>query len=62
LETSFALGNTVAVCKKSYVHPLVFMSYSKGDFVWKSPSEALRKKHAHLHVHEVALLKFIEDL
>jgi DNA topoisomerase-1 len=57
-----ALGNTAAVCKKSYVHPLVLTSYGKGDFVWKSPSEALRKKYAHLHVQEIALLKLLEDI
>lgn len=61
-QAARALGNTVAVCKKSYVHPRVLLLYAQGSFIWKSPSEALRKKYAHLHMQEVALLKFLEDL
>ena len=62
LRAARALGNTAAICKKSYVHPLVLTNYSRGCFVWKLPSEALRRKYPYLHVQEVALVKFLNHL
>lgn len=57
-----ALGNTETVCRKSYIHPEILSRYQQGRFLWKPPSEALRKKFPHLRVHEVALIKFLEDV
>ncbi len=57
-----ALGNTVVVCKKSYIHPKVLSLYAKGKLTWHAPNESLRKKYPLLHVHEVGLMKVLEGL
>lgn len=54
-----ALGNTVAVCKKSYIHPDVLLLYAKGKLTWHAPRETLRKKYPLLHVCEVGLMEFL---
>lgn len=57
-----ALGNTEAVCRKSYIHPEIIARYQKGLLFWKPPSEGFRKKFSHLRVHEVAFIKFLDDI
>lgn len=57
-----ALGNTIAVCKKSYIHPDVLLLYSKGKLIWHAPRESMKKKFPLLHVHEIGLMKLLEDL
>jgi DNA topoisomerase-1 len=41
-SVSAELGNTVAICRKSYVHPAVIDQYTKGELV-RSFQEATRK-------------------
>ncbi len=57
-----ALGNTVAVCKASYIHPDVLSLYAKGKLVWHAPREASRKKYPLLHVHEIGLMQLLRRL
>ncbi|HCC83223.1 TPA: DNA topoisomerase I [Candidatus Uhrbacteria bacterium] len=55
-----ALGNTSAVCKRSYVHPGVIACYEKDSLKWREPKESSCKKYPHLKKHEVALVEFLE--
>ncbi len=55
-----ALGNTPAVCKKSYVHPFVLASYGRGDFVWHEPRATIREKYPLLHVCELAVWEMLK--
>lgn len=57
-----ALGNTAAVCKKSYIHPDVLSLYAKGKLTWHAPRETLRKKYPLLHIHEIGLMQLLEKL
>lgn len=57
-----ALGNTPAVCKKSYIHPQVLTRYSKGDFTWHAPTAAQKARYSLLHVGEVALLQWLKRI
>jgi DNA topoisomerase I len=57
------LGNTVAVCRKYYVHPLILNSYTEGklhDFVEKW-SSLNRSGSRQLSTEEKILLKFLEE-
>lgn len=57
-----ALGNTVAVCKKSYIHPQVLSLYAKGRLDWRAPPETTRKKYPLLHLYEIKLMKLLEKI
>lgn len=57
-----ALGNTEIVCKKSYIHPQIIALYQQGRLTWNAPSAAQRKRFPHLHVHEVAFVRLLEDI
>lgn len=59
-QAAAALGNTASVCKQSYIHPAILTQYQEGIFVWRSPSEFLRKQFPQLRVHEIALVKLLE--
>jgi DNA topoisomerase-1 len=56
------LGNTVAVCRKSYIHPAILEAYLEG---WLIPTleklmgTAKSNHKGHLHVDEVVLLEFL---
>jgi DNA topoisomerase-1 len=52
------LGNTVAVCRKSYIHPSILDAYTEGSFPGKSPSAAKRG----LSARESAVLSFLGRL
>ncbi len=57
------LGNTVAVCRKYYVHPLILDTYSLGklhDFVEKH-SDLSRKGSRQLSTEEKLFLKLLEE-
>jgi len=56
------LGNTVAVCRKSYIHPAVLESYLEGTLIptlEKLTGTSKSKPNGHLHVDEVVLLEFL---
>ncbi|HEV2533311.1 DNA topoisomerase IB [Phenylobacterium sp.] len=47
------LGNTAAVCRGSYIHPVVLQAYSDGAFPFKGASEG--------RAFELAVLRFLEE-
>jgi DNA topoisomerase I len=51
------LGNTPAVCRSSYVHPLVLSAYAEGDLTVARDAEA----DEHLSADEARLLTFLAD-
>lgn len=55
-----ALGNTSAVCKRSYIHPEVLSCYVEQRFTWREPKLSSMKKFPHLKKDEVALVEFLE--
>lgn len=57
-----ALGNTAAVCKKSYIHPRILSLYTKGRLDWRAPRETTRKKYPLLHLYEVGLMQLLEKI
>jgi DNA topoisomerase I len=57
------LGNTPAICRKCYVHPVVLQSYLDGNVIagLTQKAEELREKEIlDLRSDEVAILKFLE--
>jgi len=62
-EVAVNLGNTRAVCKKYYVHPIVIKSYEEGT-IFKYISELDRSKSvntAELNLAEKALMEILEN-
>ncbi len=57
------LGNTRAVCRKYYIHPVILEAYRRGHVA--PPAEGLRRRRRHarcsLRDEEVAVLRFIAD-
>ena len=59
------LGNTPAICRKSYVHPAVIAAYLDGSlFVPREahPTAAIPPEPLGLRPEEVAVLNFLRDL
>jgi DNA topoisomerase-1 len=58
------LGNTAAVCRKSYIHPIVFERYRQGvtiaDFR-PAAERVIRQRHPEYELEEVELLKLFGD-
>jgi DNA topoisomerase-1 len=57
------LGNTRAVCRKYYIHPVILEAYGRGQVV---PLEATvrvarRRPRRRLRENEIAVLDFIEE-
>lgn len=62
-ETAEALGNTPAVCRKSYVCPVLLTRFEKGsviDHYFKNVNEVVNFRGTGLHRAEKALLKFLK--
>ena len=58
------LGNTVAVCRKSYIHPAILDSYLDGtllEFLKGRVEEALREELDGLRGEEAAVLAFLQQ-
>ena len=58
------LGNTVAVCRKSYIHPAILDSYLDGsllEFLKGRVEEALRDELEGLSGEEAAVLAFLQQ-
>jgi DNA topoisomerase-1 len=56
------LGNTVAVCRKSYIHPAILNSYLDGTLIptlEKLTGATKSKSPVHLHVDEIILWEFL---
>ncbi|HTG74904.1 MAG TPA: DNA topoisomerase IB, partial [Terriglobia bacterium] len=52
------LGNTIAVCRKSYIHPSILDCYLKGSFPCNARSAPMRG----LSARENAVLSFLRHL
>jgi len=62
-ETAEALGNTPAVCRKSYVCPVLLTKFEKGsviDHYFQNVNEVVNYRGTTLHRAEKALLKFLK--
>ena len=62
-ETAEALGNTPAVCRKSYVCPVLLTRFEKGsviDHYFQNVNEVINYRGTTLHRAEKALLKFLK--
>src|SRR5262249_38376906 len=62
-ETAEALGNTPAVCRKSYVCPLLLKSFERDRVVtryFKSVDEVVSYRGVNLHPAEKSLLRFLK--
>ncbi len=57
-----ALGNTSAVCKRSYIHPEIIERYLEQRFKWREPKLSSAKKYPHLKRHELALVEWLEKI
>ena len=63
-QVSGLLGNTVAVCRKSYIHPIVVDSYLDGTllaFLKSRVEDALRQDLEGLSAEEGAVLAFLQQ-
>ena len=62
--TAAALGNTPAVCRKSYVCPLLWTRFEKGTVIdrsFRSVDDVVNYRGRSLHAAERALLKFLKQ-
>ena len=62
-ETAAALGNTPAVCRKSYVCPVLFNNFERGEVVpryFKSINELVNYRGTDLHPAEKSLLRLLK--
>ena len=56
------LGNTVAVCRKCYIHPAVLNAFEAQDnYARWTAARARRTRHQGLSAEEGALLRFLAD-
>jgi DNA topoisomerase I len=60
-KVAAALGNTPAVCRKSYIHPAISDAYLSGAFVLKVMEEGRSSKSAGLRPEEVAVLVLLRS-
>ncbi len=63
-ETAEALGNTPAVCRKSYICPVLLTKFEKGsviDHYFQNVNEVVNYRGTGLHRAEKALLKFLKQ-
>ena len=52
------LGNTTSVCRKCYIHPVVFDAYMSGDVI--TPSKRRARSRSRLSSQEAAVVDLIE--
>ena len=60
-KVAAALGNTAAVCRKSYIHPAISDAYLSGSFVLKVAEEGGSTKSAGLRPEEIAVLALLSS-
>jgi DNA topoisomerase-1 len=58
-KVATALGNTAAVCRKSYIHPAISDAYLSGAFALKVVEDSNSSKSAGLWPEEVAVLALL---
>jgi DNA topoisomerase-1 len=59
-ETAAALGNTVAVCRKCYIHPRVLELFLSGELSLPRRVGGLRRRYTGLYVDELRLVSLLE--
>jgi DNA topoisomerase-1 len=62
-ETAVALGNTPAVCRKSYICPALLINFERGQVVpryFKNVGELMKYRGRSLHPAEKSLLRFLK--
>jgi DNA topoisomerase I len=62
-RTAERLGNTRAVCRKYYIHPVLIEAYLEGDVLPPLPARAWQERHPHgptLRRHEAEVLEFLK--
>jgi DNA topoisomerase I len=60
-KVAAALGNTAAVCRKSYIHPAISDAYLSGAFVLKVVEESGAGKSGGLRPDEIAVLALLKS-
>lgn len=58
--TAQSLGNTVSVCRKSYIHPSIIEAYLDGTLVEKLNGKTTSAIPRHIRSDEAAVLKFLK--
>jgi DNA topoisomerase-1 len=61
--TARRLGNTRAVCRKYYIHPILIQAYLKGDVLppLRQMRTMVRRPGGKLRRHEAEVLAFLQD-
>jgi DNA topoisomerase-1 len=62
-ETAARLGNTRAVCRKYFIHPVLIQAYLQGAVLPPQPTPTWRERHQHpgdLRQHEREVLEFLK--
>ena len=60
-KVAAALGNTAAVCRKSYIHPAISDAYLSGAFVLEAMEESGASSTAGLRAEEIAVLALLKS-
>ena len=60
-KVAAALGNTAAVCRRSYIHPAISDAYLSGAFALKAMEESVTSKSAGLLAEEIAVLALLKS-
>ena len=63
-QVASSLGNTPAVCRKSYIHPAIIEAYYNDPAltaVWDRINEAIITEHGSLNPDEAAVLQLLRD-
>ena len=63
-QVAASLGNTPAVCRKSYIHPAVIEAYCDDpaiNAVWDRTKEAIVAEHGSLDPDEAAVLQLLRE-
>jgi DNA topoisomerase-1 len=56
------LGNTRAVCRQYYIHPVILDAYARGHVIAPTPRSPKRRAHARkLRADEMSVLRFIQE-
>lgn len=59
-DTALALGNTVAICRKCYIHPRLFKVFMNGELKIPKRVRGLRRRYPGLRVDELKLVSLLE--
>jgi DNA topoisomerase I len=60
-KVAAALGNTAAVCRKSYIHPAISDAYLSGAFALQAMEASRASSAAGLHPEEISVLALLKN-